>query len=218
MSLNVGLLRASFEQATPIADKVADKFYELLFADFPAVVPLFATANMAAQKKALMGSLVYIVDNLENTEKLLDYLRNMGRRHVNYKAEFPHYEAVGATLLKTFAHFFGSAWTPQLHNAWVDAYNLIASVMKEGMAQAAGVPAPAPSNVVSISSVASSPTPTAPVAPTGFSLPPSFLNELRTAVRGEIQAAVQTEIDAIIRDELASLTATSVAAFLKKAS
>lgn len=217
MSLNVGLLRASFEQATPIADKVADKFYELLFADFPAVVPLFAAANMAAQKKALMGSLVFIVDNLENTEKLLDYLHNMGRRHVNHKVEFPHYEAVGATLLKTFAHFFGSAWTSQLHNAWVDAYNLIASAMKEGMAQAAGVSAPASSNVVPIASAASNPTPMTPAASTGFALPASFLNELRTAVRDEIKAAVQAEIDAIIREELASLTATSVAASLKKA-
>lgn len=132
MSLNVELIRESFEKAKPIADKVADKFYEFLFEDFPGAKVLFEDVKMAAQKKALLDSLTFVVDNIDNSEKLVPYLKKMGTRHIAYGTEEEHYTWVGQSLLKTFAFFFGDDWTDELETQWTLAYTFIAETMLEG--------------------------------------------------------------------------------------
>ena len=132
MSLNIQLIRDSFEKAKPIADKVADKFYEFLWTDYPAAKPLFEGVPMKGQKKALIGSLVYIVDHVDQADKLVPYLKSMGERHVKYGTQPEHYDWVGSSLLKTFAFFFGEEWTDELQNEWTDAYNFIAETMISG--------------------------------------------------------------------------------------
>ena len=134
MSLNITLLQESFDKAKPIADQVADKFYEILFSDYPQAEGLFENANMAKQKKALIRSLAFIVDNLENNDRLIAYIQGLGQRHGRYHVEEEHFDWVGASLLKTFAHFFEDGWTDELQTAWADAYGVIAQVMKEAMA------------------------------------------------------------------------------------
>lgn len=135
MALNVELIRESFENVKPIADKVSDKFYEFLWGDYPPSKALFEDVKMETQKKALIGSLVFIVENVDNTDKLVPYLKEMGKRHVPYGTKEEHYPMVGGTLLKTFAHFFGDDWTEELNDAWSEAYGVITSVMLEGAAE-----------------------------------------------------------------------------------
>lgn len=134
MSLNVELIRASFEQAKPIAGKVADKFYEILWGDYPASKALFEGVKMETQKKALLGALTFSVDNVDNPEKLVPYLKKMGSRHIAYGTEEEHYAWVGQSLLKTFAFFFGDDWTDELEAEWTTAYTFIAETMLEGAA------------------------------------------------------------------------------------
>ncbi|OIQ19075.1 MAG: hypothetical protein BM556_07255 [Bacteriovorax sp. MedPE-SWde] len=140
MSLDIKIIRDSFAQAKPIADQVADKFYEFLFADYPAAQPLFENVNMAKQKKQLMGGLSHIVDSLDKPEELTKYLKSSGQRHVKYGTKEEHYPLVGNTLIKTFAHFFGDAWTPELQQQWLWAYEFIANTMIEGAKEFAPSP------------------------------------------------------------------------------
>jgi len=134
MGLNVELIRQSFQKVVPISDKVADQFYTFLFADYPAAKVMFKEVQMNGQKKALIKSLAYIVDHLEDGEKLSEYLRQMGKRHVDYGTKEEHYPLVGNTLIKTFAHFFGDEWTEELQNEWTTAYGVITGLMLEGAA------------------------------------------------------------------------------------
>lgn len=41
-------------------------------------------------------------------------------------------EAIGEALLKTFESYLGSDWTPEVKQAWVDAYGAIAKFMLSG--------------------------------------------------------------------------------------
>jgi len=132
MSLDIQIIRDSFAQAKPIADQVADKFYEFLFTDYPAAKPLFENVNMENQKKQLMGGLSRTVDLLDKPEELTKYLKASGQRHVKYGTKEEHYPLVGNTLIKTFAHFFGDAWTPELQQQWLWAYEFIANTMMQG--------------------------------------------------------------------------------------
>lgn len=121
--------------AKPIGMEVAEKFYEILWEDFPAVKAMFQGLDMQTQKRALMSSLTFVVDNVDNPEKLIPYLKSMGERHVKYGVEEEHYEWVGQSLLKTFVFFFEDNWTDELQDEWISAYNVVANTMQEGAAE-----------------------------------------------------------------------------------
>lgn len=136
MSLNVELLRTSFNAVAPSADKLTEVFYATLFERYPSVKPLFADLDMETQGKRLVQSLVTIVGNLEDGEKLSTFLKKLGFDHVGYGAEAPHYDAVGECLLHALSVVAGDLWNDELTQAWTDAYGAIAGLMLEGAAGA----------------------------------------------------------------------------------
>ena len=132
MSLQVEVLEQSFEQVKPKADDFVTSFYDNLFTANPEAKPLFASTDMAKQKKMLLNSLVLVVENLRKPDVLSDALKGLGARHVKYGALPEHYPLVGNALLKTFSDYLGESWTPDVKQAWVDAYGAITTLMLEG--------------------------------------------------------------------------------------
>lgn len=132
MSLNVEILEQSFEKVKPRADEFAASFYENLFAAHPEVQPLFAETNMAKQRKLLLASLVLVVENLRKPEVLEKALKNLGAKHVGYGTVPQHYPAVGEALLATFEQYLQQDWTPEVKQAWVDAFGAISTLMLDG--------------------------------------------------------------------------------------
>lgn len=138
MTLNVAVLERSFARVKPRASQFASDFYDELFARNPETRPLFANADMAEQRKKLMDSLVLVMENLENPGVLTDALRRLGSRHAGYGVRDEHYGMVATALLATFGKHLGGEWTPEVEQAWVDAYTAIAGIMREAPATAAG--------------------------------------------------------------------------------
>lgn len=132
MSLNVELLEQSFELVKPEADRLMDSFYNNLFTDYPAAKPLFTHTDMDKQKQQLKGALVMVVNNLRNPDVLTKSLQGLGARHVKYGALPEHYPLVGNSLLKSLGQHAGSAWTPEVKEAWVNAYGAITELMLDG--------------------------------------------------------------------------------------
>ncbi|MDJ0901701.1 MAG: globin family protein [Xenococcus sp. MO_188.B8] len=130
--LPVELLEKSFETIKPQADEFVNSFYDNLFTANPEAKPLFAGTNMAEQKKKLLNSLVLVVENLRNPEALDSALRGLGARHVKYGALPEHYPLVGSALLTTFEQYLDDKWTPEVKQAWVDAYGAISEIMLDG--------------------------------------------------------------------------------------
>jgi nitric oxide dioxygenase len=132
MSLNIELLEQSFALVKNRGDEFADRFYATLFTDYPSVKPLFANTRIEVQGKKLFDSLVFVVENLRNPADLDNALRGLGTRHVKYGALPQHYPAVGGTLLATFEWALGDRWTPELQQAWADAYGAVTTIMLAG--------------------------------------------------------------------------------------
>ena len=132
MSLQIELLERSFEEIKPHANEFVNSFYENLFTATPEAKPLFDTTDMEAQKKKLLNSLVLVVENLRNPEALGGALRGLGARHVKYGALPEHYPLVGSALLTTFGQYLKEDWTPEVKQAWVDAYGAISEIMLDG--------------------------------------------------------------------------------------
>ena len=85
--------------------------------------------SMQAQRAHLVEALVTIVSGVDDADDLAAFLRDLGRGHRKFGTLAPHYDAVGDSLLATFAYFCGDAWDAGLEADWRSAYQLIARVM-----------------------------------------------------------------------------------------
>ena len=86
---------------------------------------------MAQQGTRLMTMIGAAVDLLEEPETLTPTLRKLGARHVNYGVRDEHYATVGATLLKTLKQGLGTAYTDDVHAAWVALYRVVSATMMD---------------------------------------------------------------------------------------
>jgi NAD(P)H-flavin reductase/hemoglobin-like flavoprotein len=109
-------------------DEVPLHFYSDLFLKHPETRQMFPV-SMQAQRVHLVEALVRIVASVEDPDGLTAFLRDLGRDHRKFGTLAAHYDAVGDSLLTTFAYFCGDAWDAELAADWKDAYDLVASVM-----------------------------------------------------------------------------------------
>ncbi len=126
---DLDLLEATFEAVKPRAGELVDFFYSRLFERHPAVIPLFAGADMREQDGKLLSALALVVASLRQPDALVPALQRLGEKHVGYGAMPGHYDAVGAVLIETLAHIAGAAWTDEAARAWSDAFTVVAGVM-----------------------------------------------------------------------------------------
>jgi len=55
----------------------------------------------------------------------------LGERHGRYGVRDEHYDTVAEALLWTLHKGLGAAFTPEVREAWVAAYGVLAGTMKE---------------------------------------------------------------------------------------
>lgn len=134
----VRLIQESFARVAPIADDFAADFYARLFKAHPAVRALFPT-EMTPQREKLVATLAFVVKGLGRLDSILAAVKDLGVRHLDYKAERAHYQAVGAALIGALQAKLGPHWTPEFEAAWQEAYSLLARTMLDAAAERAPV-------------------------------------------------------------------------------
>jgi hemoglobin-like flavoprotein len=127
---SVALVQQSFEKVAPLGDKVPALFYEELFTLDPSLRPMFKP-DMTEQRKMLLGALSMVVRSLHRPEAIIEPVKALGKRHVAYGVKPAHYAVVGNALLNTLQKGLGEEFTPELRQAWVEAYTALSDLMKE---------------------------------------------------------------------------------------
>jgi hemoglobin-like flavoprotein len=139
-SQQIALVRESFAKIVPTGAQAAVLFYDRLFAIDPSTRPLFR-GDIKSQGAKLMAAIGSVVESLDCTERMLDDLRALARRHNRYGVHEGHYVSVGAALLWTIEQGLGFDFTPDVREAWATAYGLLSSAMiaasSEPLSQAA---------------------------------------------------------------------------------
>src|SRR5262245_29858827 len=134
-STEITLVKDSFRKVAPIADQAAALFYARLFELDPSLRPLFR-GDMVEQGKKLMMMLASAVALLDQVERLLPVLQQMGARHANYGVREEHYATVGTALLWTLEKGLGPAFTREVYEAWVKTYTIVAQTMIDAAREA----------------------------------------------------------------------------------
>lgn len=130
------MVKESWAKVIPIKEQAAELFYGKLFELDANLKPLFK-GNMTEQGRKLMAMINTAVNGLDRLEAIVPAVEDLGRRHVAYGVKDKDYDTVGTALLWTLQQGLGSAFTPDVKNAWTTVYGVLASTMKKAAAQAA---------------------------------------------------------------------------------
>jgi hemoglobin-like flavoprotein len=127
-------VQQSFAKVVPIADQAGMMFYDRLFVLDPSLRPMFA-ADLTEQSKKLLHVLAVATNGLTRPDTLVSIVQALGAKHVDYGVKDQHYDTVGQALIWTLEKGLADAFTPQVKSAWLSAYTLLSSIMKEAAAK-----------------------------------------------------------------------------------
>ena len=113
-----------------------EEFYRRLFELAPEVRPLF-NRETGLQAKKLWEMLSWVIAHLEQPDELATELRKLGARHGGYGVEINHYAPVGSALIWMFHQTLGGRFTPEMEEAWLEAYAFISCEMERGFREEA---------------------------------------------------------------------------------
>ena len=126
----IALVRSSWQQVLPIKETAAQLFYGRLFELDPSLRGMFK-GDMVEQGRKLMAMINTVVNSLDKLGPILETIEEMGRRHVAYGVTEVHYDTVGSALIWTLGQGLGEKFTPAVKDAWAQAYDTLASAMKQ---------------------------------------------------------------------------------------
>ena len=141
---HIAIVRSSWPAIATRDDALTVRFYEVMFEIDDSAARLFASVDMASQRGKLFRSLAVIVDALDDLDRLLPAIAELGKRHATYGVERRHFDVVGQSLLRAIEGVLGDDFTPAVRDAWAEAYTLVAAVMMRALDRA-GARDPRPS-------------------------------------------------------------------------
>ncbi|TXG92949.1 flavoprotein [Rhodococcus rhodnii] len=110
---------------------LAQSFYANLFAENPQLRLLFP-ANLEAQTHRMLTAIRYVLDNVEQPDRMLTFLGQLGRDHRKYGVAREHYEAGGRALLQSLrGSLVTLLWTPTVDAAWSEVVGTIVGTMAD---------------------------------------------------------------------------------------
>lgn len=125
------LVQQSWAKVAPIKETAAELFYSRLFDQYPEVEPYFK-GDMKEQGKKLMMMINTAVAGLDNLEAIIEPVKDLGNRHVDYGVKAEDYDKVGASLLWTLEQGLKGDFTTEVKEAWTVTYGTLADLMIDG--------------------------------------------------------------------------------------
>ncbi|XP_021340143.1 hemoglobin-2-like, partial [Mizuhopecten yessoensis] len=84
----------------------------------------------------VMGTIEKAIARQHKPGKLYNMLYDLGSKHRMFDTKVEHFEFLGPVLLHSIKPAIGEKWTPEVENAWLKFFWMIATVMTEGMTDA----------------------------------------------------------------------------------
>lgn len=126
----VTLVQQSYEMIAALGPRAAEIFYRELFAIDPSLRTMFK-GDIHEQHKKLLSALTMVVRALHTPESIVGVLEKLAVKHLDYGVTPEHYTCVGNALLRMLKKCLGPEFTPEISDAWVDAFRMIVKIMKK---------------------------------------------------------------------------------------
>ncbi len=129
------LIVETWQQVLPLQAAASAMFFEKLFRLDPGLRGFFPP-DLKGQRTTLVQALSFIVLNLGDPERLFPVLQDLGRSHRRSGLGTREFDLVCEALMWALKQGLGTAFTPEVREAWATAYALVADVMLDAMAEA----------------------------------------------------------------------------------
>ena len=124
----VNLITQSFDKMWPIRRNLAVKFYDRFFETTPDARRLFPN-DMERLHLKLLDIVAAIVGALDNPALLQSIISHTARHHARFGVSSSQYAAFGKALIWSLEQQFGSAFTTELRQAWIELYETVQTEM-----------------------------------------------------------------------------------------
>ncbi len=128
------IVSESFPLIREIAIPVSLLFYGRLFDVDPSLRKLF-TIDMKEQSKKLVAMLDAIVASINDWDKIVPVLRELGQRHVTYGVKPEHYDILCSALVWAFGQALQPGFNDEIRLAWTAVIQAVNEQMKLGAAE-----------------------------------------------------------------------------------
>ncbi len=131
MSLSKKSIDIVKKTAIPVAQnaqEITKLMYEILFNDYPEVLPIFENTDLDQHKKLAVAVASYAA-NIENLEVLDNTIEKIVSAHIKMKVKAHHYPMVGDSILKAIQEVLGDGATPDVIEGWREAYFYLADIL-----------------------------------------------------------------------------------------
>ncbi len=135
----IAQVQDSFEKVAAMGTRAAEIFHEEFFALDPSLRAMF-NGDMADHQRKLLVALSFVTRSLHAPDKFLSEVEKLATRHVGYGVRMEQYNHFGNALLRTLKRMLGPEFTPELCDAWRDAFRMLTRSIKEAAYE--GVSAP----------------------------------------------------------------------------
>ncbi|TCI90630.1 NO-inducible flavohemoprotein [Tenacibaculum sp. M341] len=114
-------------------EAITKVFYQLLFEKHPELKDVFNMVNQqkGTQQKALANAVFKYAVYIEKLEMMKGELENIAQKHVSLSIPKEAYPIVGENLLLAIKKVLGDAATPEIMEAWEEAYNDLAVLLTD---------------------------------------------------------------------------------------
>jgi hemoglobin-like flavoprotein len=129
------IVSESFPLIRDMAIPVSLLFYGRLFDVAPSLRQLFKI-DMREQSKKLAAMLEAIVESVDDWEKIVPVLRQLGARHVAYGVKEQHYDTLCSALVWAFGQALQPGFDTEVRAAWTAVIRAVNEQMKIGAAAA----------------------------------------------------------------------------------
>jgi len=124
----IEIVKATAPVVAKNAEAITSLMYEIMFTNYPEVEELFKNSEPDQHKKlaVAVGAYAANIDNLAVLDKAIEKMVNT---HVRVKVQPEHYPIVGVSILEAIQKVLGDAATPEVIEAWKEAYFFLAEVL-----------------------------------------------------------------------------------------
>jgi len=123
----IEIIKATAPVIKEHGEAITTAMYKILFTNHPEAKALFKNADPDQYKK--LAAMVYAyAANIDNLGALGQGVEKVANIHVNVDVKPEHYPWVGEALLGAIVEVLGEAATPEIMNAWKEAFFFLADV------------------------------------------------------------------------------------------
>jgi len=127
----VKLIKATVPVLKDHGTIITAHFYELLLKENPSLNGIFNQTNQKTghQAGALAGSLYAYASHIDDLGVLSPAVEKICHKHASMYVRPEHYDVVGTYLLRAMGDVLGEALTPEILEAWGQAYWQLANIV-----------------------------------------------------------------------------------------